>query len=198
MGGVNSKIHAKRLAQASEVLIELRGKTYTPFYLMSWVARYNLPSKFNMSSMKLVLAFQSALRAHLWQGLASGFDCLLPLAAEQVILIIPPLQACTGIPSLVAIPCAPDQLLPWFCKTWLETWFLVGRGATKGDDVMTHMQLDGEPWPQAIPAGKEKEPVLVRDPTMYCLCTLPKTLQPLQLAHTREHECICAQYQGGQ
>lgn len=27
MGGVNSKIHAKRLAQASEVLIELRGKT---------------------------------------------------------------------------------------------------------------------------------------------------------------------------
>lgn len=28
MGGVNSKVHAKRLAQASEVLIELKGKLH--------------------------------------------------------------------------------------------------------------------------------------------------------------------------
>ena len=39
---------------------------------------------------------------------------------------------------------------------------VAGRGATKGDEAMTHMQLDGEPWPQAIPAETGGSPVLVR------------------------------------
>ena len=34
-------------------------------------------------------------------------------------------------------------------------------GAAKGGSGETHMQLDGEPWPQAIPAG-DAEPLTVR------------------------------------
>ena len=34
-------------------------------------------------------------------------------------------------------------------------------GVTKGDTSETHMQLDGEPWPQTIPAG-DREPLKVR------------------------------------
>lgn len=33
-------------------------------------------------------------------------------------------------------------------------------GVTKGDTSITHMQLDGEPWPQIIPAG-DREPLKV-------------------------------------
>ena len=31
---------------------------------------------------------------------------------------------------------------------------------TEEDTAMTHMQLDGEPWPQIIPAG-DKTPLMV-------------------------------------
>jgi hypothetical protein len=42
------------------------------------------------------------------------------------------------------------------CELWC-----VSAGPTKGDTSVTHMQLDGEPWPQAIPAG-DAEPLTVR------------------------------------
>ena len=37
---------------------------------------------------------------------------------------------------------------------------MAAAGLTKEDTSMTHMQLDGEPWPQIIPAG-EKTPLMV-------------------------------------
>jgi hypothetical protein len=38
-------------------------------------------------------------------------------------------------------------------------------GPTKDGEGLTHMQLDGEPWPQAIPGGDGNQPVMVRRPT---------------------------------
>ena len=35
---------------------------------------------------------------------------------------------------------------------------------TKEETSMTHMQLDGEPWPQIIPAG-DKTPLMVSTPS---------------------------------
>ena len=40
-----------------------------------------------------------------------------------------------------------------------------GRGrTTKGDSPITHMQLDGEPWPQDLPADAKDPPLRVRLP----------------------------------
>ena len=35
-------------------------------------------------------------------------------------------------------------------------------GTTKGDSPVTHMQLDGEPWPQDLPANAKDPPLRVR------------------------------------
>ena len=37
-------------------------------------------------------------------------------------------------------------------------------GTTKGDSPITHMQLDGEPWPQDLPADAKDPPLRVRLP----------------------------------
>lgn len=37
-------------------------------------------------------------------------------------------------------------------------------GTTKGDSPVTHMQLDGEPWPQDLPADAKDPPLRVRLP----------------------------------
>lgn len=97
MGGVNSKVHAKRLAQASEVLIELQG-----------------------DSTQACIAHMSICKYIRLCRVASPLE----RSSQQ--------QCC------------------------------VGGGATKGDEALTHMQLDGEPWPQTIPTGKGGTPVLVR------------------------------------
>ena len=43
----------------------------------------------------------------------------------------------------------------------LQVLLRVCAGAARGANAETHMQLDGEPWPQAIPAG-DAEPLTVR------------------------------------
>lgn len=58
------------------------------------------------------------------------------------------------------------------CKSWAwrhnALWIIfvvlmhwVSAGPTKDGESTTHMQLDGEPWPQAIPAGEKSQPLTV-------------------------------------
>ena len=39
--------------------------------------------------------------------------------------------------------------------------FAIAAAPTKGEEALTHMQLDGEPWPQVIPHGKDAQPIKV-------------------------------------
>ena len=46
----------------------------------------------------------------------------------------------------------------------------MGAGPSKGDTGLTHMQLDGEPWPQAIPAAKGAVPITVSAFFLFMMC----------------------------
>lgn len=100
MGGVNSKIHAKRLAQASEVLIELRAQGAS-----SYRSRLDSVANFNQNENHQI---------------GDHHHCFLDLGCASA-------------------------------------------GPTHDAEALTHMQLDGEPWPQKIPTGKESQPLTVRD-----------------------------------
>lgn len=55
-------------------------------------------------------------------------------------------------------------------------------GPTKDVEGLTHMQLDGEPWPQHIPGGDANQPV--------------KVLVPMSTGAAMRHAHICPTYIG--